>query len=446
MQTSYMAAMLARRGLLAPGLPNRVVAQYRELRVWGYGLGGELRSTAARAPRAVAIVDEARGELTYSELLTRAQRLGLALRRMANVNPGDRVGLMCRNHAGMVESMLAASMLGADTVLINTGISGQQLATTAEELRMRVLIHDREFTEQAVAVPARGYQLAVGADSGSRRPRPRGARAEPEVLVERFDEHQVEQLIQTAPPGNLRPPATEGRTIALTSGTTGRPKGARRPTPPGLGPLASILGRIPLRAGDPLLIAAPLLHTWGYAALQVALALRARIVLQRRFDPIATVQAAMRHGVRRCLRAGHVAAPAGRAGQRAAAQPPGGGGERLGPGRWPGNPVYGWVRRHPLQPLRLDRGVMGEHRDTRGSSPRAGHRRAPTVRHAGSDPRPGRAAPAARGGRPDLRRERHAVRRLHLGCATCPDPRRADGHGRPGARGRRAALRRRPRG
>jgi acyl-CoA synthetase (AMP-forming)/AMP-acid ligase II len=296
MEKSYTAAVLARRGLLAPGLPHRVAAQFHALRTWGYGLAGELRSAVARDRDAVAIVDETRGELTYGQLLARAERLGLALRGMANIRPGDRVGLMCRNHAGMVEAMLATSLLGADTVLVNTGLSGQQLAATAEELRMRVLIHDREFTEQAVAVPARnGYRLAVGADAGPRRPRPRGGRTEPEVLVDRLDEHQVEELIQIAPPGQLRPPATEGRTIVLTSGTTGRPKGARRPTPRGLAPLAAILGRIPLRARSRMLIAAPLFHTWGYAALQVALALRGRIVLQRRFDPVGTVQALTRN-------------------------------------------------------------------------------------------------------------------------------------------------------
>jgi acyl-CoA synthetase (AMP-forming)/AMP-acid ligase II len=298
MHTSYTAAVLARRGLLTPGLPHRVAAQFNALRVWGYGLGGELRSAAARDRDAVALVDEVRGEITYGQLLARAERLGVALRGMANVGPGDRVGLMCRNHAGMVEGMLAASLLGADTLLINTGLSGQQLASTAEELRMRVLIHDREFTEQAVAVPARGGYRLAPAEGSPRRPRPRGGRSEPEVLVERFDEHQVDELIRTAPPGELRPPAAEGRTIVLTSGTTGKPKGAWRPTPQGLSPLASILGRIPLRAGAPVLIAAPLFHTWGYAALQVALALRGRIVLQRRFDPMATVQAAMRHRCR----------------------------------------------------------------------------------------------------------------------------------------------------
>jgi acyl-CoA synthetase (AMP-forming)/AMP-acid ligase II len=80
--------------------------------------------------------------------------------------------------------------------------------------------------------------------------------------------------------------------VVLTSGTTGTPKGARRPTPGGFGPLASIVGRIPLRAGERMMIAGPLFHTWGLAGLQIALALRATVVLRRRFDA-AEVSAAM---------------------------------------------------------------------------------------------------------------------------------------------------------
>jgi acyl-CoA synthetase (AMP-forming)/AMP-acid ligase II len=72
------------------------------------------------------------------------------------------------------------------------------------------------------------------------------------------------------------------------------PKGARRPTPGGFSPLCSVIDRIPLHAGQRIMIAAPLFHTWGYAGMQIALALRATIVLRRRFDPadvLATLEA-----------------------------------------------------------------------------------------------------------------------------------------------------------
>jgi acyl-CoA synthetase (AMP-forming)/AMP-acid ligase II len=268
MHLAHTLLTLGRRGLFKPGPPHRVTAQLNALRAWGFGLAGELRSAAARSPRSIAIVDEDRGEISYGRLLHRAERLARSLRTVATVQPGDRVGLMCRNHAGMVEAMLAVNLIGADAVLANTGLSGQQLAAVAEEQRLRVLVYDREFAEYVSMVP------------GS---------------VERLDESRVEDLVRQAPAGELRPPPRAGRTIVLTSGTTGTPKGARRRTPAGFAPLASILDRIPLHPGERVLIAAPLFHTWGYAALQVAFALRARIVLQRRFDPAATVRTALRH-------------------------------------------------------------------------------------------------------------------------------------------------------
>ncbi|TDC74166.1 AMP-binding protein, partial [Actinomadura sp. 7K507] len=108
----------------------------------------------------------------------------------------------------------------------------------------------------------------------------------------------IEEIIGAAPASasGAGPPQIQSRTIMLSSGTTGRPKGARRPPRPGLWPLASMTSRIPLRARQTMIIEAPLFHTWGYAALQMAWALRAPVVLHRRFDPEQTLRAVASHG------------------------------------------------------------------------------------------------------------------------------------------------------
>jgi acyl-CoA synthetase (AMP-forming)/AMP-acid ligase II len=90
-------------------------------------------------------------------------------------------------------------------------------------------------------------------------------------------------------------PERAGRTIILTSGTTGTPKGAARRTPGGIGPLISIIERIPLHVGDTVLVSAPVFHTWGFAALQLCFGMRATVVLQRRFTPGAAVEALESH-------------------------------------------------------------------------------------------------------------------------------------------------------
>ncbi|HEY0696796.1 MAG TPA: AMP-binding protein, partial [Micromonospora sp.] len=75
----------------------------------------------------------------------------------------------------------------------------------------------------------------------------------------------------------------------------GTPKGARRRTPTSFGPLVSIIDRIPVHVGERMLIAAPLFHTWGFAALQLAFAMRATVVLRRRFNPVDTLRALAEH-------------------------------------------------------------------------------------------------------------------------------------------------------
>lgn len=270
----YELATLARRGLLNPGPPVRTAAQLAALSRWGWGLAGELRQAAARDPDRIALIDGDDRRITYRGLLHRSERLARALRGAYGLGAGDRIGVLCRNHPGMVEVMVAGDLIGADVVLINTGLSGSQLAAVAQEQRLRALWHDAEFAELVAGLPAE---------------------------LPRVDDREHAALVESAPPRPVRrqdrltPPQRPGRTIVLTSGTTGTPKGARRRIPPGFGPLVSIIGRIPLRARTRMMIAAPIFHTWGYAALQVGLALRATIVLHRRFEPEATLRALVRH-------------------------------------------------------------------------------------------------------------------------------------------------------
>ena len=73
--------------------------------------------------------------------------------------------------------------------------------------------------------------------------------------------------------------------LTYTSGTTGTPKGARRPEPKSWMPASSIMSRIPLRHNRPAYLAAPLFHTWGFATAQLCIALRSTMILRRHFEP-----------------------------------------------------------------------------------------------------------------------------------------------------------------
>ncbi|MEV4675429.1 AMP-binding protein [Actinomadura sp. NPDC049382] len=255
--------MFARSGLWRPGPPLKVVRQLDALRRWGTLLGGTVASAAARDPGVVAIADDA-GELTYGELDARTDRLAAALGRF---NDSPRVAVLCRNHRGMVEALTACSKRGSDLVLLNTGMSTEQLVTVLRQQRVEVVIADAEFAGFVAAVPKTVHVITAGG-LGS----------------------ELENVIATAPAAPVDPPAKPGRTIVLSSGTTGHPKGADRHSRPGLSPLTSILSRIPYRVHERMFIEAPLFHTWGYAMLQTAISLRATIVLRSRFDPEQTLR------------------------------------------------------------------------------------------------------------------------------------------------------------
>ena len=88
--------------------------------------------------------------------------------------------------------------------------------------------------------------------------------------------------------GPGRAPAP-GRTVLLTSGTTGTPKGARRS---GGGPasLAAMLDRIPWRAGGTTVVAAPMFHAWGFGQLAISGTMGCTVVMRRKFDPEAILE------------------------------------------------------------------------------------------------------------------------------------------------------------
>ncbi|GAA1291862.1 AMP-binding protein [Pseudonocardia aurantiaca] len=242
---------LTRSGVVRPVRPDRLLGMATSLARYGLSITTGYAAGAARHPDRTAIVDDD-GSVTFAELNhhTDAVARGFAA---SGVGPRVRVGVLCRNRRAAIEAQVAAGKLGADVVLLNTGLSAGQLREVAEELRLHTVVADEEFRPAFEALPD-------------------GCRV-------------ITDLTGLDGPGPLplRPPG--GHTIVLTSGTTGPPKGARRPPIHTLAPAAAILSTIPLRAGEPVLISAPLLHTWGLAALQLAALHGAPVVLRSRFDP-----------------------------------------------------------------------------------------------------------------------------------------------------------------
>ena len=271
-----------RSGVLSPVRPDRLVRMVGALRL-GVGPATAAAASAARYPDHPALIDE-RGTLTFAELDRRAGAAAAALRDDFEVGPGRALAIMCRNHRGFVDALLAGSRLGADLLLLNTDFPGPQLGQVLERQQVGAAVLDEEFVERFDAAGYEGARVIAWTDGG---------RGEP----------TLEELIarEGKAPG---PPGKQGKLIVLTSGTTGAPKGAPRSPSLGavVGPGVTLLSTLPLRAREPLLVAPPFFHGFGLAYLGLGLALPCTIVTRRRFDPEATLADIEENGVT-CLAA-----------------------------------------------------------------------------------------------------------------------------------------------
>jgi acyl-CoA synthetase (AMP-forming)/AMP-acid ligase II len=120
--------------------------------------------------------------------------------------------------------------------------------------------------------------------------------ARSERLVDVLDDGTVLDLAANPDATRPRPPSEAGRYVILTSGTTGRPKGAPRSAPTTLDPVVALLDRIPLKAGETTVVASPLFHAWGFAQWLIAVALGSTVVLNGAFDPERTLASVEEHG------------------------------------------------------------------------------------------------------------------------------------------------------
>jgi acyl-CoA synthetase (AMP-forming)/AMP-acid ligase II/uncharacterized membrane protein len=269
------ARVFARAGLIRPERPSKIVRSLLELQRWGRSPAAGYAAAAHRYPHEPAIIDEG-GVLTFADVHRRTNRLAHALSD-SGVLEDQGVAIMCRNHRGFVEAVIACSKLGAHALLLNTSFAGPQLTEVVQREKPVAVIYDEEFAE-------------LLEDAGKRRKR--------FVAWQESDDPPdptLEDLIGRGDDAEVVPPAEPGRTIILTSGTTGTPKGANRASPDSLQPGVSILSVIPLKAREPWLVAAPLFHSWGFAHFTLGLIMSATLVLQRRFDPEETLAGIERH-------------------------------------------------------------------------------------------------------------------------------------------------------
>ena len=211
------ATALALAATPTPELPHRIASGLPALFRWRRNPAGlvEGAGPATGAAR--------RSSTTRARSPTRSWTAHVRARphvEEAGIARGTAVGILCGNHRLFLEATHAAHKLGCDIVYLNTGFSAPQVADVVHAEGVDVLVYDDEHA-------------------------PLAAQATPAVAV-------TEAALNAGAQGDgrrLKPIHSPGRVVVLTSGTTGRPKGAARRGAGNPLDTAGVLACIPFMSG-----------------------------------------------------------------------------------------------------------------------------------------------------------------------------------------------------
>jgi acyl-CoA synthetase (AMP-forming)/AMP-acid ligase II len=261
---------MVRAGMIAPMRPDKYLRVMAAAQRENRSITSGFAMSAERCPDRAALIDEL-GTLTFRQIDGRADALAAALQQVGGAVGS--VGIMCRNHRGFVEALTAATRIGSNVLLLNTSFAGPALAEVVERESVDVVIYDEEFTDTVdrALVDSPDTTRIVG-------------------WTDDPDAHEVtvEKLIAAHHGEHPTKPDGPGKTILLTSGTTGTPKGARH-SGGGLNELKTILDRIPWHTEKTVVVVAPMFHAWGFSQLAFAASMACTVVTRRKFDPEATL-------------------------------------------------------------------------------------------------------------------------------------------------------------
>lgn len=233
-----------------------------------------LWNIAAEQPGLTAVVAPDGREVSYAELTSAANRYGRGLRAMG-LKPGDSIVMMLPNDVDLIAVYFGAIQTGLYIVAVNWHLVGPEVAYILKDSGAKAFVAHERFAE-------------VAADAAARSGLPAGARF---AVGEIPDFRPLSELGAGEPAG--RPARrTTGAAMLYTSGTTGRPKGVRRPLtgadPDEVHPMASgFFGLFGLRPfdGHVHLCGSPLYHTAVLNFVTISIQLGHTTVLMDRWEP-----------------------------------------------------------------------------------------------------------------------------------------------------------------
>jgi acyl-CoA synthetase (AMP-forming)/AMP-acid ligase II len=227
--------------------------------------------------------DRVTQRLSYAELDRRSTRCAWML-RAAGLGVGDHVAVLLENRAELFEVVWAAVRSGMYVTPINTRLSADEVRYVVRDCGAGVLVASARMAEPCDAllegVPGLRRRLVVGGAKP-------GYSDYEEALAEASTEPPQDQC--------------EGETMLYSSGTTGRPKGVKRPLP--LGPpgsgfrLRGVFEAMGFDRSTVYLSPAPLYHAAPLGFSMGVHRLGGTVVVATRFDAEQTLRMVERHAV-----------------------------------------------------------------------------------------------------------------------------------------------------
>lgn len=250
-------------------LKSRLLS-YSNLARYRFTTAREVELGSVVCPERNALIDDD-GVLTYQQLRDQSRTVAKWLLNLQHDRGLDtlRIAVMTRNGCGMIIPLAAKGYTGGEIFLINAGSSRDQIAGIIAVSNINVLFIDDEFADRLS--DALGNVTVIWAHTSQ----PHG------------DDLNIDRIIFGGDKGMPKLPVFphHGNIVIMSSGTTGIPKGVKRAEPILPFVIAGYLSAIPLAAGQTVHASAAMFHSWGWSAVNLALAARNTVVMTRVFDP-----------------------------------------------------------------------------------------------------------------------------------------------------------------